>query len=57
MDIVLALLPWKLLWNLQMRKKEKVGIIVAMSMGVTAGTMATVKTVALNRFSTGDSCT
>jgi len=34
MDIVLALLPWSVVWNLQMRKKEKIGVAVAMSMGV-----------------------
>jgi hypothetical protein len=34
MDIVLALLPWSIVWNLQMKKKEKIGVAVAMSMGV-----------------------
>jgi hypothetical protein len=34
MDIVLALLPWKITWNLQMRKKEKFGLAFAMSLGV-----------------------
>lgn len=34
MDIVLALLPWKLIWNLQMQKKEKLAVAFAMSMGV-----------------------
>jgi len=43
MDIALALLPWKLIWNLQMRKKEKIGVAVAMSMGVLAGVTAFVK--------------
>jgi hypothetical protein len=33
-DFVLALLPWTLVWNLQMKKKEKVGIAFAMSLGV-----------------------
>lgn len=34
MDITLAFLPWKLVWALQMRKKEKFGVAVAMSCGV-----------------------
>jgi len=34
MDIALALLPWKLIWSLQMQKKEKLGVAIAMSMGV-----------------------
>jgi hypothetical protein len=33
-DIILALLPWHLLRGLQMKKKERIGVIVAMSMGV-----------------------
>jgi hypothetical protein len=33
-DFVLALLPWTLVWNLQMKKKEKIGIAFAMSLGV-----------------------
>jgi len=34
MDLVLALLPWKIIWVLQLKRAEKVGIAVAMSMGV-----------------------
>ena len=34
MDITLALLPWSVVWKLQMKKKERVGCAVAMSMGV-----------------------
>lgn len=33
-DFVLALLPWTIVWNLQMRKKEKIGVACAMSLGV-----------------------
>ncbi|KAK3689145.1 hypothetical protein B0T22DRAFT_380612 [Podospora appendiculata] len=43
MDIVLALLPWSIVWNLQMRRKEKIGVAVAMSMGVFAGCTAFIK--------------
>jgi hypothetical protein len=34
MDLVLAFLPWKIIIGLQMKKKEKAGVAVAMSMGV-----------------------
>lgn len=34
MDLALALLPWKLIWCLKMRTKEKIGVGIAMSMGV-----------------------
>jgi len=34
MDILLAILPWKIVWSLTMNKKEKLGVAVAMSMGV-----------------------
>jgi hypothetical protein len=34
MDIVLAVVPWKIIWSLTMNKKEKFGVLVAMSMGV-----------------------
>lgn len=34
MDVALAFLPWKFIWSLQMSKKEKIGVVIAMSMGV-----------------------
>jgi len=34
MDIVLALLPWTIIWTLSMRKMEKIGVAVCMSMGI-----------------------
>jgi hypothetical protein len=33
-DISFALLPWKILWSLQMRTAEKIGVGIAMSLGV-----------------------
>ncbi|KAM7217503.1 hypothetical protein V8F06_007134 [Rhypophila decipiens] len=42
-DILLALLPWKLVWGLRMQKKEKFGVAIAMSLGVLAGVTAFVK--------------
>lgn len=53
-DIVLALLPWSIVWNLQMRKKEKVGVAVAMSMGVFAGCTAFIKSAKLPLLANGD---
>ncbi|KAK4125525.1 hypothetical protein N657DRAFT_568158 [Parathielavia appendiculata] len=47
MDIVLAILPWKFLWGLQMKPKEKIGVIAAMSLGMFAGATAIVKTTQL----------
>ncbi|KAK4641831.1 hypothetical protein QC761_504290 [Podospora bellae-mahoneyi] len=43
MDIVLALLPWRIIWKLTMNKKEKFGVLVAMSMGVFAGVTSIIK--------------
>ncbi|ORY56339.1 uncharacterized protein BCR38DRAFT_451083 [Pseudomassariella vexata] len=34
MDFVLALLPWTIIMHLQMKPKEKIGVAVAMSMGI-----------------------
>ncbi|KAJ5460254.1 uncharacterized protein N7458_001806 [Penicillium daleae] len=44
MDVILALLPWVVLWGLEMKKREKVGIALAMSMGITAAIAAFIKT-------------
>jgi hypothetical protein len=33
-DFALALLPWKLIWGLQLQTREKLGVGIAMSMGV-----------------------
>ncbi|KAJ5763941.1 hypothetical protein N7533_002622 [Penicillium manginii] len=46
-DFVLALLPWTIVWNLQMRKKEKLGVAFAMSLGIFAGAASIVKTTYL----------
>lgn len=34
MDVVLAVIPWAILKDLQIKRKEKIGIAVAMSLGV-----------------------
>ncbi|KAG7286887.1 hypothetical protein NEMBOFW57_009205 [Staphylotrichum longicolle] len=33
MDFTLAILPWTFMWNIALRRKEKIGVVVAMSMG------------------------
>ncbi|GAB1317733.1 Rhodopsin domain-containing protein [Madurella fahalii] len=43
MDIILALLPWKIIWDLTINKKEKLGVLVAMSTGILAGIMSFLK--------------
>ncbi|KAK4164281.1 putative integral membrane protein [Cladorrhinum sp. PSN259] len=53
MDIILALIPWPLIWKITMDKKEKVGVAIAMSMGVVAGITSFVKMVMLPNL-TGD---
>ncbi|KAE8381756.1 hypothetical protein BDV26DRAFT_301028 [Aspergillus bertholletiae] len=51
MDFILALLPWVVLWKLQMRRREKLGIAIAMSLGVFAAVTAFIKTTKLTNVS------
>ncbi|KAK1765582.1 hypothetical protein QBC33DRAFT_425451, partial [Phialemonium atrogriseum] len=53
-DFVLALLPWQMVWKLQMKGKEKVGVAVAMSMGIFAGVTSIVKTLEIPALAAGD---
>ncbi|KAK0750323.1 hypothetical protein B0T18DRAFT_428285 [Schizothecium vesticola] len=46
MDVALAFLPWQFIWSLQMSRKEKVGVVTAMSMGLFAAGAAAMKTLA-----------
>ncbi|KAK3385950.1 hypothetical protein B0H63DRAFT_189716 [Podospora didyma] len=46
-DIVLAFLPWKIVWNLKMQTREKLGVAIAMSLGVFASATAFVKSAML----------
>ncbi len=34
MDLVLTLLPWAVVWKKAIQKKEKIGVLLAMSMGI-----------------------
>lgn len=55
MDLTLALLPWKLIWGLQMKRKEKIGVAVAMSCGIFAGITAIIKTTHIPKMLSQDS--
>jgi len=34
MDFILAALPWKLVWTLKMKGREKIGVALALSLGI-----------------------
>ncbi|KAK4145069.1 uncharacterized protein C8A04DRAFT_10874 [Dichotomopilus funicola] len=43
MDILLALLPWRIIWTATINKRERLGALVAMSTGVLVGIIAFLK--------------
>ncbi|OBT66953.1 hypothetical protein VE03_04274 [Pseudogymnoascus sp. 23342-1-I1] len=43
MDILLALLPWKIITPIVTNKRETIGVLIAMSMGVVAGIVSFLK--------------
>ncbi|CAG8980608.1 hypothetical protein HYALB_00013763 [Hymenoscyphus albidus] len=47
MDFVLALLPWHVLWSLNMKRKEKYTVAIGLSLGVFAGACGIVRTILL----------
>ncbi|KAK4185580.1 hypothetical protein QBC35DRAFT_389179 [Podospora australis] len=48
MDLVLAIIPWKIIMNLQMQTREKIGVALAMSMGIhSAAASAFIKCASL----------
>ncbi|KAK3694219.1 hypothetical protein B0T22DRAFT_64439 [Podospora appendiculata] len=53
-DIILALLPWRILMKFHMYRREKVAVALAMSMGVFAGITGFVKCSTLENFASGD---
>ncbi|KAF2999326.1 hypothetical protein E8E13_005221 [Curvularia kusanoi] len=53
-DFYLALLPWTLIMGLQMRTREKIGVGIAMSMGLFAGVCAIVKGIYLMQVKEAD---
>ncbi|KAI2616396.1 hypothetical protein GGS26DRAFT_449001 [Hypomontagnella submonticulosa] len=54
LDFVLAALPWPIIIKLQIRTSEKIGISIAMSMGVCAGITAIVKSTKFSVLETDD---
>ncbi|KAK3377228.1 hypothetical protein B0T24DRAFT_511729, partial [Lasiosphaeria ovina] len=48
MDFVLALFPWLLIMRLNMRRVEKIGVCIAMSLGVLSGITGVIKTAYIN---------
>ncbi|KAH7033663.1 uncharacterized protein B0I36DRAFT_321858 [Microdochium trichocladiopsis] len=54
MDLLLAFMPWKIVWNLQMRPIEKVGVGMAMSLGCVAGAMAFMRASLVPNLATTD---
>ncbi|TQN67174.1 hypothetical protein CSHISOI_08358 [Colletotrichum shisoi] len=44
-DFILSLLPWSIIWGLGMKRHEKVGVAVAMSLGIIAGLVGALKVV------------
>jgi len=45
LDFVLAFIPWQILKDLTMKRREKVGVAIAMSLGAVAGATGIVKSV------------
>lgn len=43
MDVIMAILPWRIIWETRMERREKIGVLVAMSMGFCAGAAAFAK--------------
>ncbi|KAI0160973.1 hypothetical protein GGR52DRAFT_154166 [Hypoxylon sp. FL1284] len=52
-DFSFALIPWFLILNLQMKKREKLGVAIAMSCGIIAGITAVMRCVYLPKLSIG----
>ncbi|AEO65571.1 uncharacterized protein THITE_2112686 [Thermothielavioides terrestris NRRL 8126] len=53
-DFALALLPWRLLLRFNMYNREKIGVAIAMSMGVVAGISCIVKMTTIPVLNEGD---
>ncbi|ENI00973.1 hypothetical protein COCC4DRAFT_65104 [Bipolaris maydis ATCC 48331] len=54
MDVSLAILPWKILSNLQMRTAEKIGVCVAMSLGILAGVTSIIRSTYIEKLTVQD---
>lgn len=47
MDFFLAIFPWFVLWELNMKKKEKITVCLSLSLGVFAGVCGVIRTTGL----------
>ncbi|KAJ5975539.1 hypothetical protein N7481_009246 [Penicillium waksmanii] len=47
-DLAFAILPWFVVWDLNMKRKEKITVACGLSLGIFAGVCGIVRTVALN---------
>ncbi|KAF3032715.1 hypothetical protein E8E12_002246 [Didymella heteroderae] len=54
MDVCLALLPWKIIWGLQMRTAEKIGVCIAMSLGILAGVTSIIRSTYIQKLTVQD---
>ncbi|EEY21661.1 conserved hypothetical protein [Verticillium alfalfae VaMs.102] len=54
MDVLLAMLPWRMIWGLELTRREKLGVLIAMSMGVFAGIVSFVKISTLHAIGDSD---
>ncbi|KAK7755354.1 hypothetical protein SLS62_002580 [Diatrype stigma] len=48
MDFAFAIFPWFIIWDLNMKRKEKITVACGLSLGIFAGVCGIVRTVALN---------
>ncbi|KAG8160809.1 hypothetical protein KVR01_009073 [Diaporthe batatas] len=46
-DFALAIIPWVLIWNMQMNLKEKIGVGICMSLGIVAGATSIMRCVTI----------
>ncbi|OIW26285.1 hypothetical protein CONLIGDRAFT_468532 [Coniochaeta ligniaria NRRL 30616] len=53
-DFAFVVLPWKMLWGLQMKRSEKIGVTLAMGMGTLAAIAAIAKTTVFPRVYSAD---
>lgn len=53
-DICLALLPWTIISRMTLNKKERLGVLLAMSTGIIAGLTSIAKTATLGAISNPD---
>lgn len=50
---MLALLAWPMIWKLSMKRHEKIGVAIAMSLGIVAGLVGVIKVVKIASIAEG----